>query len=64
MPIYEFECNSCGARYDVSAKMDEIPPHVECDKCDSLAWRLIVSSPIVFRGEGWAKKDRTKKVES
>ena len=32
MAIYEYQCNACGARFELQQKMSD-PPEKECPKC-------------------------------
>ncbi len=65
MPIYEFECSSCGHRFDRLQKLSDTDPSV-CPACDAPHLRRMVSAPS-FRlaGSGWYetdfKKDSDKK---
>ena len=57
MPIYEFECNSCGHRFDRLQKLSDIDPSI-CPACDAPQLRRRVSAPS-FRlaGSGWYETD-------
>ncbi len=57
MPIYEFECGSCGHRYDRLQKLSDTDPSV-CPACDAPHLRRMVSAPS-FRlaGSGWYETD-------
>lgn len=65
MPIYEFECTSCGHRFDRLQKMSDEDPTI-CPTCGKPQLRRMVSAPS-FRlaGSGWYetdfKKDSDKK---
>lgn len=57
MPIYEFECGSCGHRFDRLQKLSDTDP-VVCPACDAPHLRRMVSAPS-FRlaGGGWYETD-------
>ena len=63
MPLYEYECESCGHRFEVIQKFSD--PLVDtCPKCGKTVHKLISSPAIQFKGSGWyitdyAKKDST-----
>jgi putative FmdB family regulatory protein len=63
MPLYEYECDSCGHRFEVIQKFSD-PPIEKCPKCGSTVHKLMSSPAIQFKGSGWyitdyAKKDST-----
>lgn len=57
MPIYEFECNACGHRFDRLQKLSDSDPTV-CPACAAAQLRRRVSAPS-FRlaGNGWYETD-------
>lgn len=57
MPIYEFECRSCGHRFDHLQRLSDADPTV-CPACDVPQLRRMVSAPS-FRlaGSGWYETD-------
>ncbi|MCA9488453.1 MAG: zinc ribbon domain-containing protein [Myxococcales bacterium] len=54
MPIYEYECGSCGHRYEKMVRIGaDAPP---CPECASIEVRKLVSqSSFVLKGGGWYK---------
>ena len=63
MPLYEYQCESCGHRFEVIQKFSDAPFEV-CPKCGAKVHKLISSPAIQFKGSGWyitdyAKKDST-----
>ncbi|MHB8460175.1 MAG: FmdB family zinc ribbon protein, partial [Candidatus Limnocylindrales bacterium] len=58
MPIYDYVCGACGHRLEVIHGLHDHGP-VECPNCHARAMRKAISAPaVVFKGSGWAKKDR------
>jgi putative FmdB family regulatory protein len=63
MPLYEYECDSCGHRFEVIQKFSDAPIDT-CPKCGKTVHKLMSSPAIQFKGSGWyitdyAKKDST-----
>ncbi len=57
MPIYEYECSSCGNRVEHMQKMSD-PPLVECPKCGKPDLMRLISAPAFqLKGEGWYATD-------
>lgn len=63
MPIYEFECSSCGHRFDHLQKLSDADPTV-CPACQAAPLHRRVSAPF-FRlaGSGWYETDFKKDGE-
>ena len=64
MPLYEYECQECGAKFEVLQRLKERPlKKYECDVCDQeRPVRRLVSAPAFqFKGEGWYVTDYAKK---
>lgn len=63
MPIYEFECGSCGHHFDHLQKLSDPDPTI-CPTCGELQLRRMVSAPF-FRlaGTGWYETDFKKDGE-
>jgi hypothetical protein len=60
MPVFEFECGRCETTETIvrSFNSDTVPVCPRCDAPMVIRW----SAPaLVFKGSGWAKKDRTTK---
>jgi putative FmdB family regulatory protein len=63
MPLYEYQCEACGHRFEVIQKFSDAPVET-CPKCGGRVRKLIASPAIQFKGTGWyitdyAKKDST-----
>ena len=59
MPIYEYECDLCGLRFERKQRFDEEPVSI-CPECDGKARRVIHSVPIIFKGSGFYVTDSRK----
>ena len=59
MPIYDYVCSSCGHRTEVVHGINDAGPTF-CPNCGAEGTlRKGFSTPaILFKGSGWAKKDR------
>src|SRR5579885_2746107 len=57
MPIYEFECATCGDRFDRLQKLSDPDPE-RCPQCGASSVRRRVTAPA-FRlaGSGWYETD-------
>jgi putative FmdB family regulatory protein len=61
MPLYEYQCDSCGARFELIRKFSD-PPLSVCPTCGAEAVRKLISSPAFqFKGSGWYVTDYAKK---
>lgn len=63
MPLYEYQCDACGHRFEVIQKFSD-PPVEVCSACGGAVRKLLSSPAIQFKGSGWyitdyARKDRT-----
>ena len=56
MPIYEYECKSCGVHFDRKQKWHEEPVKV-CPECSGEVRKVMQPVGIVFKGSGWYKTD-------
>ena len=63
MPLYEYQCDACGERFEVIQKFSE---QVEvCAKCGKGPVRRLMSSPAIqFKGSGWYITDYAQKGKS
>ena len=60
MPLYEYECERCGHRFEVIQKFSD--PLVEvCPVCGGPVRKLASSPAIQFKGSGWYITDYAKK---
>ena len=58
MPLYDYDCAACGRRFEVIHGVHDPSPET-CPLCGSGPVRKAFAPPaIVFKGSGWAKKER------
>lgn len=64
MPIYEYRCESCGARGEHLRKLND--PHTEpCPKCGKTTYqRQISASNLQFKGSGFYETDFKNKPQA
>ena len=64
MPLYEYECDACGRRFEVIQKFSDAPVEV-CKECGKGPVRRLFSSPAIqFKGSGWYITDYARKDAS
>ena len=64
MPLYEYECDACGGRFEIIQKFSDAPPDA-CKKCGKGPVRRLLSSPAIqFKGTGFYITDYAKKGSS
>jgi putative FmdB family regulatory protein len=57
MPIYEYQCESCGHRKDALQKISDAPL-TDCPACGRPELRKLVSAPrFRLKGSGWYETD-------
>src|SRR3990172_3017609 len=63
MPLYEYQCDSCGARFELIRKFSD-PPLTVCPTCGAERVRKLISSPAFqFKGSGWYVTDYARKAD-
>lgn len=63
MPLYEYECDACGGRFEVIQKFSETTE--TCRRCGKGPVRRLTSSPAIqFKGSGWYITDYAQKGKS
>jgi putative FmdB family regulatory protein len=60
VPLYEYECEKCGHRFERIQKVSDPPPK-SCPKCKGKVRKLISAPAIRFKGSGWYITDYAKK---
>ncbi len=56
MPIYEYECLSCGKRTEVLQRMSDAPL-AACPNCGGEVKKLISAPSFQLKGSGWYATD-------
>lgn len=52
MPLYEYECETCGIRFERKQRMTDAPL-CTCPECSGPVHRIIQPVGIVFKGSGF-----------
>ena len=60
MPLYEYQCEDCGERFERIRKFSYPPLDERCPKCGGPIKKLISSPAIQFKGKGWYVTDYAK----
>ncbi len=60
MPLYEYQCEQCGGRFERIRKFSDPPLDEPCPKCGGPIKKLISSPAIQFKGKGWYVTDYAK----
>lgn len=60
MPLYEYQCESCGQRFEVIQKFSD-PPVECCRVCRGPVKKLLSSPAIQFKGSGFYITDYARK---
>ena len=68
MPLYEYECDPSGHRFEVIQKHSD-PPIDKCPVCGGAVHKLQSAPAVHFKGTGWyvtdyAKKDGAKTAQT
>ena len=68
MPLYEYQCQSCGEKTEVIQKFSD-PLLKECKSCGGELEKLLSAPAIQFKGKGWyvtdyGRKDQKSSEES
>ena len=59
MPIYEYECDKCGHRFEKIQKFSD-PPVETCEKCGGPVHKMQSAPAFQFKGTGWYVTDYAK----
>jgi len=62
MPLYEYECDACGHRFEIIQKFSDAPVE-RCPVCGGAVHKVLSSPAIQFKGSGWYITDYAKKSE-
>ena len=60
MPLYEYECEACGHRFEKIQKFSD-PPLEQCPKCGGAVHKLQSAPAFQFKGSGWYITDYARK---
>ena len=61
MPLYEYQCDACGARFELIRTFSD-PPLEVCSTCGKGPVQKLISSPAFqFKGSGWYITDYARK---
>jgi putative FmdB family regulatory protein len=61
MPLYEYQCDACGERFEVIQKFSDAPLDI-CTECGKGPVHRLLSSPAIqFKGSGWYITDYARK---
>jgi putative FmdB family regulatory protein len=63
MPLYEYQCQSCGQRTEVLQSFADAPRTV-CEACGGDLKKLISAPAVQFKGTGWYVTDYAGKKSS
>ena len=64
MPLYEYECDACGRRFEIIQKFSDPSPEI-CKECGKGPVHRLLSSPAIqFKGTGWYVTDYAQKGKS
>lgn len=56
MPIYEYECDTCQARFERKQRFTDDPVR-ECPECGNEVHRVLYPAGIIFKGSGFYVTD-------
>jgi putative FmdB family regulatory protein len=60
MPLYEYQCEACGGRFEVIQRFSD-PPVEVCQTCGGHVRKLLSAPAIQFKGSGWYVTDYARK---
>jgi putative FmdB family regulatory protein len=61
MPLYEYQCDACGRRFELIRKFSD-PPLESCPTCGGAVHKLMSTPAFQFKGSGWYITDYAKKT--
>lgn len=56
MPVYAYQCNECGVRFERRQSFSDAPINV-CPECEGKVHRLIQPAGVIFKGSGFYSTD-------
>lgn len=63
MPIYEYECEKCGNKFEILSGYN-CKKVEKCPKCKGVAHRTFSPVPIIFKGQGFYVTDSRSKNDT
>jgi putative FmdB family regulatory protein len=63
MPLYEYECEACGHRFEQIQSFSD-PPVDKCPACGGAVRKLMSMPAIQFKGSGWYITDYARKGQN
>ena len=63
MPLYEYQCEACGHRFEVIRKFSDAPLDT-CPRCSGVVRKLQSAPAFQFKGSGWYITDYARKGEA
>ncbi len=63
MPIYEYECEKCGNKFEILSGYNGKKAE-RCPACKGSAHRIFSPVPIIFKGQGFYITDSRKEKET
>lgn len=56
MPVYEYECEQCGVRFERLQRMTDAPL-TDCPECNGRVHRVMHPVGVIFKGSGFYVTD-------
>ena len=63
MPVYEYECEQCGTRFERHQSIKDEPVR-QCPECSGTVHKVFHPAGIIFKGSGWYITDSRKTTSS
>lgn len=63
MPLYEYECENCGTRFERLQSIQAEPVR-QCPECSGKVHKVLHPAGIIFKGSGWYITDSRKSASS
>jgi putative FmdB family regulatory protein len=63
MPLYEYQCNKCGHRFEKIQKFSDKMVK-KCPECGGPVEQMISAPAVQFKGSGWYVTDYAKKSQA
>ena len=63
MPLYEYECENCGTRFERIQSVKDDPIR-QCPECSGGVHKVFHPAGIIFKGSGWYITDSRKSTSS